>query len=296
MNIDIPLGRIVIITGLSGSGKSTALSALEDSGFFCIDNLPVILLPKFLALRNQSNSEFPKLAIVMDMREKNFVGEFAEAFSQIKSEHYDLRIVFLEASDESLVKRYSMTRRRHPLAESGNLLEGIHRERELMTPVREAATEIIDTTRYNVHQLRDVIIQRCAQVEVGRRMSVELLSFGFKHGIPPEADILMDVRFLPNPYYLDELRDLDGRNQAVVEYVMMREESRRFIDEFCRLLEFIIPLYRHEGKSYLVIAVGCTGGQHRSVTIVEQLAKRLSSQADKIWVRHRDIPTKRGES
>lgn len=296
MNIDLPLGRIVIITGLSGSGKSTALSALEDSGFFCIDNLPVVLLPKFLALRNQSNSEFPKLAIVMDMREKNFVQEFENAFSQIKSEHYDLRIVFLEAADEALVKRFSMTRRRHPLVESGSLVEGIHREREVMAPVREASTEIIDTTRYNVHQLREVIVQRCAQVEIGRGMSVEFLSFGFKHGIPPEADILMDVRFLPNPYYLDELRDLDGCHPAVVEYVMMREESRRFIDEFCRLLEYIIPLYRREGKSYLVIAVGCTGGQHRSVTVVDRLAERLGRLADKIWVRHRDIPHKRGES
>lgn len=289
MGIDTRLGRIIIITGLSGSGKSTALNALEDNGFFCIDNLPILLLPKFLALRDESNPEIFKLGVVMDMREKKFVHHFREVFSQIQSQNYDLQIAFLEASDETLVKRFSETRRPHPLAPEGNLLEGIRRERELMAPVREAADEVVDTTKYNVHQLRDLFNQKFARAEAGRGMSIELISFGFKYGLPPEADIVMDVRFLPNPYYLDELRELDGRDDRIVEYVMSSEDSARFVESFSTLLDFVIPLYTREGKSYLTIAVGCTGGRHRSVTIVNELARGLSGKNNDCLIRHRDI-------
>ncbi|MEW6262664.1 MAG: RNase adapter RapZ [Thermodesulfobacteriota bacterium] len=285
------LGRILIITGLSGSGKSTALNALEDCGFFCIDNLPVRLLPKFLALKEETRSEISKLAVVMDMREKEFVQYFADVFDQIKSLDYDPRIVFLEASDEVLVKRFSETRRRHPLDGDGSLLERIRRERELMRPVREAAQEILDTTSYNGHALREVFCQKFGQVDLGGRMSVEFISFGYKFGLPPEADIIMDVRFLPNPFYLDDLRELDGRDERIVEYVLTGEDSRRFLDKLRDLLDFVIPLYRREGKSYLTIAVGCTGGQHRSVTIVNELARRLKDI--NLTVRHRDIIRRR---
>ena len=291
MNPNVVLGRIIVITGLSGSGKSTAMAALEDSGFFCIDNLPLPLLPKFLALRDQFREDVFKLAVAMDIRGKEFVHEFKEVFSQIDSSHFKLEIVFLEASDAALVKRYSETRRRHPLAESRSLAEAIRKEREFMAPVREAATEIIDTTAFNVHQLRDLFVQKFAQADPEERMSVELMSFGFKYGLPPEADIIMDVRFLPNPYYLDELRELDGRDDRIVEYVMAGEESRKFVAEFLRLLEFVIPMYRREGKSYLVIAIGCTGGQHRSVTIVNQLASKLTETVQHLSIRHRELST-----
>jgi UPF0042 nucleotide-binding protein len=282
-------GRIIIITGLSGSGKSTALSALEDNGFFCIDNLPVLLLPKFLALRNQSSSEIFKLGVVMDMREKIFVHNFKDVFAQIQAQNYDLKIIFLEAADETLVKRYSETRRRHPLTEDGSLSEAIRQERSLMTPVRAAATDIIDTTDFNIHKLRDLFTQKYAQSDSDRRMSIELVSFGFKYGLPKEADIVMDVRFLPNPFYLDHLRELDGRDKRVVEYVMSSEESTQFVEQFSKLLEFVIPLYKREGKAYLVIGIGCTGGQHRSVTVVNELAARLKAIFQHILVRHRDV-------
>lgn len=286
-------GRIVIITGLSGSGKSTALNALEDNGYFCIDNLPVQLLPKFLALRDESSPDIIKLGVGMDMRAKDFVANFQDILSQIKPMGYDLVMVFLEASDQVLVKRFSETRRRHPLAENGSLLEGIQRERMQMAAVREAANEVIDTSTFNVHKLRDIFTQKFARAANGHRMSMELISFGFKHGLPQEADILMDVRFLPNPFYLDDLRDLDGRDRRVVEYVSTGPEYEEFMKRFEDLLRFMIPLYQREGKSYLAVAVGCTGGMHRSVTVVNDLAARLENTVAGLSVRHRDILDRR---
>ena len=279
----------MILTGLSGSGKTTALNALEDAGFFCIDNLPVLLLPKFLALRDEANPEVNKLGLVMDMRERQFINHFPQVFKQLRSENYDLKIIFFEASDEALVKRFSETRRPHPLAADGSLLEGIRREKQLMEPVREASDEIIDTTRLNVHQLRELIEKKFIDPVAAREMSIELMSFGFKHGLPSEADIVMDVRFLPNPYYLDELRDLDGNHKAVIRYVLSDVEAARFVDELTALLGGLIPLYKREGKSYLTIAIGCTGGQHRSVTVVNELAARLGRQVDNLSVRHREL-------
>jgi RNase adapter protein RapZ len=290
---DQPRGRIVIITGLSGSGKSTALNALEDNGYFCIDNLPVQLLPKFLALRDESSPDIIKLGVGMDIRAKDFVANFPEILSQIQPLGYDLVMVFLEAADQVLVKRFSETRRRHPLAENGSLLEGIQRERMQMAPVRDAAHEVIDTSTFNVHKLRDIFTQKFARATKGHRMSMELVSFGFKHGLPQEADILMDVRFLPNPFYLDELRDLDGRDHRVVEYVSTGPEYTDFMNRFEDLLRFMIPLYQREGKSYLAVAVGCTGGMHRSVTVVNDLAARLEKSVAGLSVRHRDIVDRR---
>lgn len=293
MGADQKIGRIIIITGLSGSGKSTALNALEDSGFFCIDNLPVLFLPKFLAIHGEFNPEILRLGVVMDVREKTFVQHFPEVFSQVQSQNYDLSIIFFEASDETLVKRFSETRRPHPLAGEQGLLEGIRKEKELMSPVREAAHEVVDTSSYNVHQLRELIRSKFAHVDYDLRMSIELLSFGFKNGLPSEADIVMDVRFLPNPYYLDELRELDGRDERIIKYVISGQESEKFLNEWCDLLEFMIPLYMREGKSYLTIAVGCTGGQHRSVTVVNEMARRLERKTFNISVRHRELIERR---
>ncbi|MBW2060024.1 MAG: RNase adapter RapZ [Deltaproteobacteria bacterium] len=280
-------GSIVIITGLSGSGKTTALAALEDQGFFCIDNLPVLLLPKFLSLYNQTSSEFLKLAAVMDMRERNFVQNFQEVFTQIQSDNYDLQMVFLEASNETLARNFSYTRRPHPLAQEGKLLEAIEKERQMMSPVKEATHQVVDTSEFNVHQLRDLIVQKFAKAKDG--MSIELLSFGYRHGIPHEADIIMDVRFLSNPYYQDDLRELNGLDPEVIEYVMSRHESLQFITDFSNLLEQLFPLYQNEGKSYLTIAIGCSGGRHRSVTISHELAQRFEGKPYRISVRHRDI-------
>ncbi len=285
-------GNIIIITGLSGSGKTTALAALEDKGFFCIDNLPVLLLPKFLSLHRQTSEDFLRLAVVMDVREKNFVHNFQEIFSCIQSQNYDLQMIFLEASNETLIRNFSYTRRPHPLAQEGKLLEAIEMERKTMKPVKEAAQLVVDTSDFNVHQLRDFITQKFTKA--GPSMSIELLSFGYRYGLPQEADIVMDVRFLPNPYYQDDLRDQDGTDEQVVEYVMASEESRLFVENFSNLLDQLIPLYENEGKSYLTIAIGCSGGQHRSVTISNELARRFKEKPYRISVRHRDL--NQGES
>ena len=280
-------GQIIIISGLSGSGKSTALNALEDQDFFCIDNLPVLLLPRFLSLHHTVNADFLKLAVVMDMRERNFVDNFRAVFDQIQAEQYDLQMVFLEASDEALLRNFSYTRRPHPLAQEGKLLEAIAKERELMAPVKKAAQHIIDTSVFNAHQLRDYVSQKFSQA--GHGMSIEFLSFGYRYGIPHEADIVMDVRFLSNPFYEDGLRELNGRDEKVIEFVLAAEESRDFIDQFSALLDRLLPLYDSEGKSYLTVAIGCTGGQHRSVTVANELAKRFNSGSYRISVRHREI-------
>lgn len=280
-------GQIIVISGLSGSGKSTALNALEDQDFFCIDNLPVLLLPRFLSLHKTLSADFLKLAVVMDMREKNFVDNFKEVFEQIQLDDYDLQMVFLEASGEALLRNFSYTRRPHPLAQEGSLLEAIEKEREIMAPVREAARQIIDSSEFNAHQLRDFITQKYSQIGPG--MSIEFLSFGYRYGIPHEADIVMDVRFIPNPFYEDELRDIDGRDEKVIEFVMAAKESLDFIDHFYTLLKRLLPLYDSEGKSYLTVAIGCTGGQHRSVTVANELAKRFTSNSYRISVRHREI-------
>jgi UPF0042 nucleotide-binding protein len=281
------LGRIIVISGLSGSGKTTALDALEDQGFFCIDNLPVPLLPKFLALHQQTSQEFLKLAVVMDMRERHFIDHFEEVFSIIQAEHYDLELIFLEASHEVLVRNFSTTRRPHPLAQQGNLLMAIRKEEAQMVTVKKAATLVVDTSEFTVHQLRDYIIQKFVKSRVG--LAVEFISFGHRRGIPPEADFVIDVRFLSNPYYRDDLRDLDGRDARVARFVLSSDEGQRFLAGFYDFIAPLLPLYDTMGKSYLTVAVGCTGGQPRSVAIVEELARRFEGSPYPVTVRHRDI-------
>jgi len=281
--------RFVIITGLSGSGKSTAIKALEDIGYFCVDNLPVILLPKFLELRLQAPGEISKVAFVMDIREKGFLREYPRIFEELKKEGYLLETIFLECSDEILLRRFSETRRSHPLAEGKSVIEGIKLERESLSNLKSTADKVIDTSNYNVHQLKDAIYKYFSEVSSLKKMTINLLSFGFKYGLPYDADLTMDVRFLPNPYFVEELKNLTGENKEVSDYVLKRSETKKFIKKFYNLINFLIPLYENEGRVYLTIAIGCTGGKHRSVAIINELAKSLDKEKYMVSIRHRDI-------
>ena len=281
--------KIIIITGLSGSGKSTAISAFEDAGFYCVDNMPVALLPKFLELPIQSNSEITGLAFVMDLREKSFLYTYSLVFDSLKKKGYQFKILFLEADEESLLKRYSQTRRHHPLSQNKSLLEGIRIEREQLKELKNTADKIINTSRYTVHDLKSVINNIAQQNKNVAPMRINILSFGFKYGTPHDASLIMDVRFLANPYFVPELKDFNGKSQEIKNYVLNNDEARRFTKKFLDLLDYLIPLYEKEGKAYLTIAVGCTGGRHRSVTIAEALFEHIKKPGRQIMVTHRDI-------
>jgi len=281
--------RIIIVTGMSGSGKSTALRALEDVGFFCVDNLPVVLLPKFLEIQTDAASEISKVALVMDLRERYFLGKYAEIFARLKEEGHRIEILFLDASDESLLRRFSETRRAHPLCERGTVMEGIALEREKLSALRAMADKIVDTSSFNVHQLKDVIQRHFMTSTTEKRLLINLMSFGYRYGIPPEADIMLDVRFLPNPYFIEELKHLNGEDEKIQEYVMGWEESQTFLQKMLDMMGFLIPLYEKEGKSNLNVALGCTGGKHRSVVMTSRLARYFSGENYLVNVAHRDI-------
>lgn len=280
---------MIIITGLSGSGKSTAIDALEDAGYFCVDNMPVVLLPKFLELRSGSVSEVQKLAFGMDLREKEFVKEYQAIFNRLREEGYRLEVIFLEASEDVLLKRYSQTRRQHPARQGRNLLESIQAEKEQLKGLKEFAGKVIDTSTLTVHDLKDVIIKYAEHGVKTERLRITVLSFGFKYGIPLESDLLIDVRFIPNPYFIPELKNLDGKDQKVKEFVKKWPETTEFFQKYFPLLEYLIPLYEKEGKSYLTISVGCTGGRHRSVSIAEEISAYLKKLNRHISLVHRDI-------
>ena len=280
---------IVIITGLSGSGKSTAIDALEDAGYFCVDNMPVLLLSKFLEFQVGSASEVQKLALGMDLREKEFVKRYKEVLGQLQEGGYRFEILFLEASEDVLMKRYSQTRRQHPLSKGGRLLESVKEEKEELKGLREIADKIIDTSNLTVHQLKDIVIQHAYRGVKAERMRIAVLSFGFKYGIPLETDLLIDVRFIPNPYFIPELKELDGKHEQVRQFVKKWPETHIFLAKYFALLEYLLPLYEKEGKSYLTIAVGCTGGRHRSVIIAEEIFGRLRHHKREVALTHRDI-------
>jgi RNase adapter protein RapZ len=281
--------RIVIITGLSGSGKSTVIRALEDIGFYCVDNLPVVLLPKFLRVQSAPEQGISQVALVMDLREKSFLDQYQHIFAQLKKRGYTIEILFLDSTDDVLVHRFSETRRIHPLAPLGTIMEGIQLEREKLTPLKNMADWVIDTTSLNVHQLKDVIQRAYATDGVLRRLLIYVTSFGYRYGIPVDADIVFDVRFLPNPYFVEDLKRCDGHDPAVRDYVFSSEESARFVDKMTDLMGFLLPLYEREGKSRLNIALGCTGGRHRSVAMANRLGTYLSDQNYPASVYHRDI-------
>ncbi len=280
--------RLVILSGPSGAGKSTAMNVLEDMNFFCVDNLPVMLLPKFLELSLQSR-EITKLATVVDVRGREFLKDFPIILKEIKESGYNIKLLYLESSDDALIRRFSETRRKHPLAPEESPIEGIIRERKILKDVKDSADDIIDTTDFNVHQLKEIIRDHFSEPARIAEMTVNLVSFGYRYGIPQDADIVMDVRFLPNPYFIDEFRGLDGRNNEVKNFINNKPEAREFIERFMMLMDYLMPLYRNEGKSYLTISIGCTGGKHRSVSIVDEIAGNIKS--DKCIIRkiHRDV-------
>jgi len=281
--------KIVIITGLSGSGKSTAMRALEDLGFFCVDNLPPVLLPKFIELCKASSGEISKIAMVMDVRERTFLKEYPDIFRELKKKGQKIKILFLESSEEVLVRRFKETRRQHPLAGKGSVLEGIKRERNKLSDLRILASEIVDTSSLTVHQLRKIVTQLFSSIADRRRMTVTLTSFGYKFGIPHDADLVMDVRFLPNPFFVSELQNFTGNDERVYNYVMKGKTVGSFQKKFIALINFLIPHYEKEGKTYLTIGVGCTGGQHRSVAVINSLEKLLSKKRYLVRVIHRDL-------
>jgi UPF0042 nucleotide-binding protein len=322
--------RVILISGLSGSGKTTAIKALEDIGFYCVDNLPILLLPKFIELCEQSGGKISKVAVVEDIRgeasyplsqqapnrndsgqapnpasggtgsgqlggatgEINFLEDSRRIIQDLKREGYPIEILFLESSDPTLMRRFSETRRQHPLAVGGSIREGLRLERERLQAIRDMANQVIDTSQLNVHQLKERVQQYAEAGRSPSQMTIVLLSFGYSFGIPFETDLLMDVRFLPNPYFVEELKRLRGDHPKVSEYVLQWEETKEFLRHLEALIRFLLPLYEKEMKTHLTIAVGCTGGRHRSIVIVNRLAEMLRDELAErgvfLSVQHRD--------
>ncbi|GEL76538.1 RNase adapter RapZ [Tenuibacillus multivorans] len=283
--------ELVIITGMSGAGKTIAIQCFEDMGYFCVDNLPPTLLPKFLELMKENPEETKKLAVVMDLRGREFFDSLYETLDQLGAESWiHEHVLFLDADNESLVQRYKESRRSHPLAPDGLPLSGIKQERSILDELKGRAQKIIDSTGSSARELREKIINNYTEKKQ-QIFSVQVESFGFKHGVPIDADLVFDVRFLPNPHYVESMRDLTGLNQEVNSYVFKWKETRQFIRKLKDLLEFMLPQYVREGKSQLVIGIGCTGGQHRSVAIAEKLGE-IINQKYTAHVYHRDIDKK----
>ncbi|ALC82414.1 MULTISPECIES: RNase adapter RapZ [Bacillus] len=283
--------ELVIITGMSGAGKTVAIQSFEDMGYFCVDNLPPSLLPKFLELMKESSSKMSKVAIVMDLRGREFFKTLIEALDEMSEVTWITpRILFLDAKDQILVTRYKETRRSHPLAASGLPLEGIGLERELLEELKGRSQIIYDTSQMKPKELREKIVQHFATNQ-GQTFTVNIMSFGFKYGLPIDADLVFDVRFLPNPYYIDYLRPMTGKDEEVSSYVMKWNETQKFLEKLTDLLTFMLPFYKREGKSQLVIAIGCTGGQHRSVTLADHLGN-VFKEDYYTFVSHRDIEKK----
>jgi RNase adapter protein RapZ len=281
--------RVVIVTGLSGSGRSTAIHVLEDLDFYCIDNLPVVLMPRFLELCDGLGEDINRIAFGIDLRERAFFQDLPEVIDQARRQGHQVEMLFLDAADEVLVRRFSETRRPHPLAEGGSPADGIRRERERLAAVRATADRVLDTTALTVHELRAELTRDYADYGAQDGMSVFLSSFGYKFGLPTDADMVLDVRFLPNPFFVEELRAYSGLEPSVVSYVMERPETKEFLKHTQSLLRFLLPRYLHEGKAYFTLSVGCTGGRHRSVVLAEEIGRRLVAAGYRAQVRHRDI-------
>jgi UPF0042 nucleotide-binding protein len=286
-----PTHRFIVLTGLSGAGKSQAMRALEDLAYFCVDNLPITLLPTFAELTMRPDTEIDKAAVVIDVREGTLLEQFPRVFETLRAmPGLNPTLIFLEASEAALVRRYSETRRPHPLARHRSALEGVREERAQLAPIRRLADEIIDTSDMNVHELREAFMARSLGTQRSGALSVTFLSFGFKYGLPLDADLVFDVRFLPNPHFVARLREKTGRDRPVVQFLDRFEDTGTFLEKVADLLQFLIPRYAREGKSYLTVAIGCTGGRHRSVAIAEALAKSLRGLTGvRLRVKHRDV-------
>ncbi|GAB6149448.1 MULTISPECIES: RNase adapter RapZ [Clostridium] len=282
--------RFVIVTGLSGAGKSQAIRSLEDLGYFCVDNLPPTLMGKFAEACYQTDGKIDKIALVIDIRGGEFFDDLFENLKYLKEQNYRYEILFLDASDKVLVKRYKESRRTHPLAPGGRLIQGIELERRRLNEVKYKANNIIDTSNMTQMQLREKIWRIYGDDEqIENRLIIDVLSFGFKYGIPVDADLVFDVRFLPNPYYIPELKQFSGDDKEIQDYVLGFKETKEFIAKLDDMLQFLIPNYIKEGKIQLVVAIGCTGGRHRSVTIANAIYDRLKEKGHKVSKEHRDI-------
>jgi RNase adapter protein RapZ len=288
LRFDMSLQDLVIVTGMSGSGKGTVLKTFEDLGFFCIDNLPVSLIPKFVEGIQATGEEVKRAVLVIDVRAGEKLLDLEKAIVELRKSDFHLFVLFLEASDAALVRRFSETRRPHPLAESRPLREAIRMERMRLHRLREFADVTIDTSNYTVHQIKTLVMERFQKHSRSVPLNIYLLSFGYKNGIPLEADLMFDARFLPNPYFVPRIKALSGRDRRVARYLRSFPETGEFVKRIGHLLKYLLPNYVREGKRYLTIAVGCTGGRHRSVFVVEELARFLDSKKRAIHVRHRD--------
>ena len=282
--------RLVIVTGMSGAGKTQAIKYLEDLGFFCVDNLPPALMPKMAELYVQTEGKLNRLALGIDIRGGRFFSHSVQALDELEKSGFTYQILFMDASDEALVSRYKESRRRHPLAQQGRVLEGIRKERKLMQDLRGRAVKIIDTTKLKVTELRRELQEFFTTESEGLGLHVNMVSFGFKHGPVLDADLVFDVRFLPNPHYVEDLKALTGQTRAVQEYVMKWGVTQQFFKRLTNLVGFLLPQYIAEGKSHLTIAIGCTGGQHRSVCLAIKLGDWIKERGFSVSVEHRDVP------
>ena len=278
--------NLVIISGVSGSGKSTAMNVLEDLGYYCVDNLPMTLLPKFIEICENSQGDINKIALVVDIREGVFFEGAPEVIRELKERGHPIDVIFLDSSDEALVKRYKETRRKHPLSGDGNILEGIAKEREMLRELKELSSHSIDTSDYSVHDLKERIRSKFGKSS-SRSLLINILSFGFKHGYPYDADLVFDVRFLQNPYFVEELKDMNGLDEEIIRFVLSNDDTREYMKKLKDFLEFLIPRYEKEGRAYLTIAIGCTGGKHRSVVVARELSEHFKHLAP-VTI-HRDI-------
>jgi len=279
----------IVVTGMSGAGKSAASRCLEDLGYFCIDNLPAALIPKVAELCVQSEKRIERVALVIDARERRFLDVLFDILMDLRREGHRVRMVFLDASDEALVRRFSESRRPHPLAQTGSALEGIRVERGLLAALKAKADLVVDTSGFTVHEFRKLLATSFLDLPVLPRTVLALVSFGYRYGLPVDADLVFDARCLPNPHFVEALRPFTGLAEGVRDYVLGSEESRAFLDRVQSFLAFAVPLYVREGKAYLTIAIGCTGGRHRSVVLAEELGARLRAAGHEASVRHRDI-------
>ena len=279
----------VVITGLSGAGKSYAIKCFEDMGFFCVDNLPTTLIPTFADLIMRSEQSIHRVALGVDVREGAYLSRLLDTIRELRTRGHNVEVLFLEAGEEVLVRRYHETRRRHPLAGDGNALDGIRAERKALSDLREVADRILDTSALTVHQLKDRLVELYVAPKARPGLATSLVSFGFKHGVPFDADLVFDVRFLPNPHFVESLRLLDGRHERVRAFVLDHPESKEMLRRLEDFLKFVLPCYEREGKAYLTVAIGCTGGRHRSVTLAEELRRFLSGLGYAPTVVHRDL-------